>query len=47
MITLTIIRHGESTDNLKPIWAGHADAPLSHHGMNVSDDFGSIPQSGG
>nr|ODN93052.1 hypothetical protein L204_05232 [Cryptococcus depauperatus CBS 7855] len=32
MLTLTIVRHGESTDNLKPLWAGWSDAPLSMHG---------------
>ncbi|KAG8713409.1 hypothetical protein FRC11_012260 [Ceratobasidium sp. 423] len=32
MITLTFVRHGESTDNLKPHWAGWADAALSNHG---------------
>jgi len=35
MITVTLVRHGESTDNLKRIWAGWKDAPLSQHGMNV------------
>jgi broad specificity phosphatase PhoE len=34
MITLTLMRHGESTDNLKSIWAGWKDAPLTNHGMN-------------
>ncbi|KAI0252446.1 phosphoglycerate mutase, partial [Lactifluus subvellereus] len=28
------IRHGESTDNLRSIWAGWRDAPLSNHGMS-------------
>lgn len=26
----------ESIDNLKAVWAGSSDAPLSTHGMNVS-----------
>ncbi|KAI9458819.1 hypothetical protein F5148DRAFT_1219875 [Russula earlei] len=34
-VILTFIRHGESTDNLRSIWAGWKDAPLSNHGMNV------------
>jgi broad specificity phosphatase PhoE len=34
MITLALMRHGESTDNLKSIWAGWKDAPLTNHGMN-------------
>lgn len=40
MITVTFIRHGESTDNLKPVWAGWADAPLSNHGMNQARALG-------
>ncbi|WWC58204.1 uncharacterized protein I303_100740 [Kwoniella dejecticola CBS 10117] len=40
MITLTIVRHGESTDNLKPLWAGWSDAPLSVHGMNQAKALG-------
>ncbi|WWC85877.1 uncharacterized protein L201_000744 [Kwoniella dendrophila CBS 6074] len=40
MITLTIVRHGESTDNLKALWAGWADAPLSVHGMNQAKALG-------
>ncbi|KAK1926076.1 histidine phosphatase superfamily [Papiliotrema laurentii] len=40
MITLTIVRHGESTDNLRPVWAGWADAPLSVHGMNQAKALG-------
>ncbi|OWZ70806.1 hypothetical protein AYX14_03780 [Cryptococcus neoformans] len=40
MITLTIVRHGESTDNLKPLWAGWSDAPLSQHGMNQAKALG-------
>jgi len=34
MITITFIRHGESEDNLKSIWAGWKDAPLSDLGVN-------------
>ena len=40
MLTVTFIRHGESTDNLKGIWAGWADAPLSNHGMNQARALG-------
>ncbi|ODN76113.1 hypothetical protein L202_06045 [Cryptococcus amylolentus CBS 6039] len=40
MITLTIVRHGESTDNLRPLWAGWSDAPLSNHGMNQAKALG-------
>ncbi|KAJ3856276.1 phosphoglycerate mutase [Lentinula lateritia] len=31
-ITVTFVRHGESEDNLKGIWAGWKDAPLSNLG---------------
>ncbi|KIM25784.1 hypothetical protein M408DRAFT_204117 [Serendipita vermifera MAFF 305830] len=37
---VTFIRHGESTDNLRPVWAGWADAPLSNHGMNQARALG-------
>ncbi|KAI0322361.1 phosphoglycerate mutase-like protein [Amylostereum chailletii] len=33
-VLVTFIRHGESTDNLRSVWAGWQDAPLSNHGMN-------------
>ncbi|KAH9947560.1 phosphoglycerate mutase-like protein [Amylocystis lapponica] len=35
-ITFTFIRHGESTDNLRDVWAGWKDSPLSNHGMSCS-----------
>ncbi|KAI0036441.1 histidine phosphatase superfamily, partial [Vararia minispora EC-137] len=28
------VRHGESTDNLRSVWAGWKDAPLSNHGVS-------------
>ncbi|TCD70896.1 hypothetical protein EIP91_001204 [Steccherinum ochraceum] len=34
LLIITFVRHGESTDNLKSVWAGWKDAPLSNHGMN-------------
>ncbi|KAH8825388.1 phosphoglycerate mutase-like protein [Flagelloscypha sp. PMI_526] len=34
MVSFYLIRHGESKDNLKSIWAGSRDAPLTNHGMN-------------
>ncbi|KAI0004609.1 phosphoglycerate mutase-like protein [Russula compacta] len=37
---LSQIRHGESTDNLKYVWAGWKDAPLSNHGMNQARALG-------
>lgn len=40
MIIITIVRHGESTDNLKACWAGASDAPLSSHGMNQAAALG-------
>ncbi|GJE98398.1 phosphoglycerate mutase-like protein [Phanerochaete sordida] len=33
-LTITFVRHGESLDNLRSVWAGWKDAPLSNHGMN-------------
>ncbi|THU92555.1 phosphoglycerate mutase [Dendrothele bispora CBS 962.96] len=32
MLTVTFVRHGESEDNLKALWAGWKDAPLSKLG---------------
>ncbi|KAG6833219.1 hypothetical protein H0H93_013335, partial [Arthromyces matolae] len=32
MLTVTFVRHGESEDNVKSIWAGWKDAPLSSLG---------------
>ncbi|KDQ11418.1 hypothetical protein BOTBODRAFT_35309 [Botryobasidium botryosum FD-172 SS1] len=47
MITLTLIRHGESEDNGRPIWAGWRDAPLSELGQAqakaVGKYFSEIP----
>ncbi|KAF8510068.1 phosphoglycerate mutase [Hysterangium stoloniferum] len=47
MITVTFVRHGESTDNLAAVWAGWKDAPLSNHGMNQAkacgEYFSNIP----
>ncbi|KIP06198.1 hypothetical protein PHLGIDRAFT_467808 [Phlebiopsis gigantea 11061_1 CR5-6] len=39
-VALTFIRHGESTDNLLPIWAGWRDAPLSEHGLAQATALG-------
>ncbi|KAH9841642.1 phosphoglycerate mutase-like protein [Rhodofomes roseus] len=39
-VTFTFIRHGESTDNLKSVWAGWKDASLSTHGMNQAKALG-------
>ncbi|KAF9267410.1 phosphoglycerate mutase-like protein [Marasmius fiardii PR-910] len=32
MLILTLIRHGESSDNVKSVWAGWKDAGLTNHG---------------
>ncbi|KAF8333530.1 histidine phosphatase superfamily [Cantharellus anzutake] len=37
---VTFVRHGESTDNLKSIWAGWKDAGLSVHGFNQAEASG-------
>ncbi|ORY88465.1 histidine phosphatase superfamily [Leucosporidium creatinivorum] len=39
-IYVTMIRHGESMDNLTSVWAGHRDASLSNHGYNQSMRLG-------
>ncbi|KAH9850118.1 phosphoglycerate mutase-like protein [Lenzites betulinus] len=39
-LTVTFIRHGESTDNVRSVWAGWKDAPLSNHGMNQAKAVG-------
>ncbi|KAH9042225.1 histidine phosphatase superfamily [Lactarius pseudohatsudake] len=39
-ISFTFIRHGESIDNLRSVWAGWKDAPLSNHGMNQARALG-------
>ncbi|KAH7877995.1 histidine phosphatase superfamily [Lentinula edodes] len=40
MVTFTFIRHGQSTDNVKRVWAGWKDAPLSNHGMKQATALG-------
>ncbi|PFH49484.1 hypothetical protein AMATHDRAFT_147645 [Amanita thiersii Skay4041] len=40
MLTVTFIRHGESEDNLKDIWAGWKDAPLSPLGVKQAEAIG-------
>ncbi|KAK8845520.1 hypothetical protein IAR55_006235 [Kwoniella newhampshirensis] len=39
MLTITVVRHGESTDNLKPLWAGWSDAPLSVHAKALGESL--------
>ncbi|KAI0087902.1 phosphoglycerate mutase-like protein [Irpex rosettiformis] len=39
-LTVTFVRHGESMDNLRDVWAGWKDAPLSNHGMNQARAVG-------
>ncbi|KAI0304504.1 histidine phosphatase superfamily [Multifurca ochricompacta] len=39
-VIVTFIRHGESTDNLRSVWAGWQDAPLSNHGVNQARALG-------
>ncbi|PLW24369.1 hypothetical protein PCANC_15157 [Puccinia coronata f. sp. avenae] len=39
-LTLTLVRHGESTDNIIPIWAGHRDATLTNHGHAQAQRLG-------
>ncbi|KAJ3813319.1 phosphoglycerate mutase [Lentinula aff. lateritia] len=39
MVTFTFIRHGQSTDNVKRVWAGWKDAPLSNHATALGKWF--------
>ncbi|KAI9621884.1 hypothetical protein KEM48_007492 [Puccinia striiformis f. sp. tritici PST-130] len=39
-ITLTLVRHGESTDNITPIWAGHRDSTLTNFGHSQAQRLG-------
>ncbi|KAJ7095823.1 histidine phosphatase superfamily [Mycena belliarum] len=36
-VTFTFVRHGESTDNTRAVWAGWTDATLTRHGMNQAE----------
>ncbi|KAJ6488010.1 phosphoglycerate mutase [Mycena sanguinolenta] len=40
MLTVTFIRHGQSEDNVKNIWAGWKDAPLSALGVKQATALG-------
>ncbi|KAN0087639.1 Histidine phosphatase superfamily [Tylopilus felleus] len=40
MLIVSLIRHGESLDNLKPVWAGHKDAELSELGVRQAKALG-------
>ncbi|KAJ7719190.1 histidine phosphatase superfamily [Mycena maculata] len=40
MLTVTFIRHGQSQDNVKSIWAGWKDAPLSELGVKQAAALG-------
>ncbi|GAA5998923.1 histidine phosphatase family protein [Rhodotorula paludigena] len=46
-VIITMVRHGESKDNLTALWAGHRDAPLSNHGYNqalrLGQAFADVP----
>ncbi|KAG1852444.1 histidine phosphatase superfamily [Suillus subalutaceus] len=40
MLTVTFVRHGQSTDNVRHVWAGWADAPLSQRGKAQAEALG-------
>lgn len=40
MLTVTFIRHGQSTDNVRHVWAGWTDAPLSQRGKAQAEALG-------
>ncbi|KAH6911399.1 histidine phosphatase superfamily [Coprinopsis sp. MPI-PUGE-AT-0042] len=37
MVKFTFIRHGESVDNLKEVWAGWKDSTLTNHGVKQAE----------
>ncbi|BGP18404.1 hypothetical protein JCM10213_005966 [Rhodosporidiobolus nylandii] len=39
-VIISIVRHGESQDNLTALWAGHRDAPLTNHGNTQATRLG-------
>ncbi|GAA5908480.1 hypothetical protein JCM6882_001278 [Rhodosporidiobolus microsporus] len=39
-VIITLVRHGESKDNLTALWAGQRDAPLTNHGYNQATRLG-------
>lgn len=41
-VTFIFIRHGESTDNTRTLWAGWRDSPLTNHGMNQAKALGEM-----
>ncbi|KAJ3986497.1 phosphoglycerate mutase [Lentinula detonsa] len=41
-VVVTFVRHGESEDNLKSIWAGWKDSPLSDHGPQQAAAAGEL-----
>ncbi|CAL1712789.1 unnamed protein product [Somion occarium] len=42
LLTVTFVRHGESTDNLRSVWAGWKDSPLSNHAKAAGTSLSSI-----
>ncbi|GAA6010635.1 hypothetical protein JCM10207_007776 [Rhodosporidiobolus poonsookiae] len=46
-LIITLVRHGESQDNLTALWAGHRDAPLTNHGhaqaVRLGEAFKDVP----
>ncbi|KAJ3503368.1 hypothetical protein NLJ89_g8470 [Agrocybe chaxingu] len=40
MVSFILVRHGESKDNLRGVWAGVKDSPLSNHGMQQAEALG-------
>ncbi|KAF8903110.1 histidine phosphatase superfamily [Gymnopilus junonius] len=37
MVSFILVRHGESKDNLRQVWAGWKDSPLSNHGIRQAE----------
>ncbi|KAF9464222.1 phosphoglycerate mutase [Collybia nuda] len=40
LLKVTFIRHGESVDNLRSVWAGRRDSALSNHGKAQAEALG-------
>ncbi|KAF8843286.1 phosphoglycerate mutase [Paxillus ammoniavirescens] len=43
MLVVSFIRHGESLDNLKSVWAGHKDAELSELAVALGESYTNTP----
>ncbi|RIA94992.1 histidine phosphatase superfamily [Glomus cerebriforme] len=42
MLTITIVRHGESVANVQHRWQGHTDSPLTNFGAQQAEQAGEV-----